>query len=89
MKTIYKYTIDPSTERVRMTLGAEIISVHEQHGQICLWAIVDQEEKRTESREFAIYPTGEPILNFEYRKYVGTVYLNNASLVFHVFEVIA
>ena len=84
-KQIWKYTISPK-ESLAMPKGAEVLTVQTQNGDICLWALVDPQNK-LEERYFEVYGTGHDIycdMGIE-RKYIGTVQLNN-GLVFHVFE---
>jgi len=90
MKTIYKYEI-PVDDNIRLELpkGAEILSVQEQYGKPCIWAIVDP-EKEVEGRLFELLGTGHNIKASEIinRKYIGTFQLYNGALVFHLFELI-
>jgi hypothetical protein len=87
MKTIYKYTL-PVGDNVAVSLpvGAGILSVHEQREQICMWALVDPNEKETEIRQFRIAGTGHDITEDLYQ-FIGSVHMYSSSLVFHVFEV--
>lgn len=90
MKTVYKYKLDymNAVDVIEMPIGAEILHIEEQRGDVCLWATVDKEEQRVKKREFLFYGTGSPIddsrLNHEY---IGTVLLMGGSLVLHFFEV--
>lgn len=67
-----------------MPIGAEIIHVHEQHGDICLWAIVDPAAD-TETRRFLIYGTGWEMPDAP-GTYIGTGHMAGGDYVFHVFE---
>lgn len=88
MQTIWKYTLTPPPVRLTMPQGAQILAVQEQHGQACLWAMVDSAAPLVE-REFEVYSTGHeiPALDAgEERVHVGTFQLEGGMLVFHVFE---
>lgn len=86
MKKIYKYLLDVNNNVTTiMKVGAKILCVHEQHGDIYLWALIDADEA-LEDRHFIIYPTGG--LQTDIPKsftYIDTVHISN-GLVWHVFE---
>lgn len=63
--------------------GAEVLSVHEQHGEICLWFLCDPTKPKV-PRKFVVVPTGEK--REITGKYVGTVHMMGGHLVLHVFE---
>ena len=65
--------------------GAELLSVHNQNGFLCLWAVVDPSNKKR-PRLIEIIGTGIPIVDLTglRRKFIGTV-LSDA-FVWHVFE---
>ena len=56
MKTIWKYNLDPLRSIYPMPDGAELLSVHEQHGVAQLWALVDPSRSLV-NRFIPIYPT--------------------------------
>ena len=82
-KQIWKYVLEPETI-IEMPIGAEILTVQEQYGRCCLWALVDPSANKVK-RKFLVYGTGHPITE-ENGKYIGTFQLHNGRLVFHVFE---
>ena len=82
MRTIYKYVLSSDTS-IDMPVGAELLSVHQQEGKVCLWALIATEAAK-ESRRFLTYGTGHVIPDKKIH-YLGTVYLYN-GMVFHVFE---
>jgi len=84
MKRIYKYTLNPSNLTIPMPIGAKLISMHRQKGEMCIWAEVDIEEK-TELVTFEIFTTGEEITS-DNKEFVGTFLLHNESLVFHIYK---
>jgi hypothetical protein len=86
MQTVWKYTLPVSDIAMQsMPLNAEVIHVAEQHGQLCMWALVRPSNPQV-MRHFRIAGTGHPISN-EIQRHVGSVLLADGDLVFHVFEV--
>jgi hypothetical protein len=84
-RTIWKFTLAPGNAAgVSMPIGANILHVHEQHGDICLWAEVDSKAPY-ELRRIAIYGTGHE-MPADPGAYIGSVHLANGRLVFHVYE---
>lgn len=87
-KTIWKFELDTTDMiGVDMPIGAEILTVQEQYGKPCLWALVDAESKK-ENRIFCIHGTGHDVSSSHAKKYVGTYQLMDGSLIFHVFELV-
>lgn len=86
MTTIWKYELEPADrQQVLMPKGAAILCVQKQSGGLCLWAMVDSQEK-TEPREIALFGTGNPIdVHPERLKYIGTA--QQGPFVWHVFEI--
>lgn len=97
MRVIWKYPLEiTDLQCVMMPEHATILSVHEQNGQICLWAEV-RAENTPSRRQIEIIGTGNPI---EYhapskdgwlgghieRRFIGTVVESRRPLVWHVFE---
>lgn len=68
---------------VRMPKGAQVLSAHNQRGNVSLWAIVDTKQYDDEIRVFRVYYTGE---EFHGGKFVDTVVLQDGDHVLHVFE---
>jgi hypothetical protein len=89
MKAIWKFPLAPADiQDVPMPPGAEILSVAVQKGSVCLWAQVVPAEMK-ESRRVAMIGTGIPIYEHDLpasAKFIGTVLLNDGSLVLHVFD---
>lgn len=83
MKKIYKY---PVKTGVDMPKGAEILSVGIQNDDLYLWVMADPSAE-TEARNFTYIGTGEIILQLSIKKFIGTVFENNAEYVWHVFEI--
>jgi hypothetical protein len=85
MKTIYKYPLVMATSLIEMNADSQILDVHEQAGDACLWATVDPTCPIV-TREFCVVPTGGSVP--ERSTYVGTAHFNVwPPLVVHVFEV--
>jgi hypothetical protein len=82
-RTIWKYTL-PLQDVVTLTMpvGAEVLSVGLQDGNITLWAMVHSTAPRMD-RVFYVYGTGNPINGGEGR-FIGTVQMN--YFVWHIFE---
>lgn len=86
MKQIWKYPITPNTSTtMSMPAGAKILSVHEQHGYVCMWALVEPKNE-LENRSFEVFGTGHDIVDID-MDYLGMASLDGGSLIFHVFEV--
>lgn len=88
-KTIWKFVLEVTdTQFVNMPAGSEILSVDNQDGSLCLWAMVNPVIDPTaepERREIEIIGTGNPIdRDMVCRKFIGTVLA--APFVWHVFE---
>ena len=91
---IYKYKVDmaealraPEGHHIKMPNDSEILKVEMQKGELCLWAIVNPEDKQETKQTIKIFGTGHPIPNkgSKYcRSYLGTVFVEN--LVWHVFK---
>jgi len=84
---IWKYEISPDRTEVDLPSGAEILSVQVQRGVVCMWALVNTQNK-TERRYFEIFGTGNkvPVDMGIFRKFIGTFQIDGENLVFHLFE---
>ena len=88
MNKIYKYNLRIEDQQViQMPIGAKILTVQVQKGQVQLWALVNPEIP-TQARTIEIIGTGNPINDdiVGERNYIATFQLHDGSLVFHVFE---
>lgn len=84
MNVIHSYIINLTSEQeVGLPNSAKIIEVKEQHGHLCLWAIIPIGDVAWEKRKIKIVGTGEEY-DTTLLKYINTVHCN--SLVWHVFE---
>ena len=86
MRSVWKYTLRPGLQSFGIPQGAVILHVHEQLGLVCLWALVEPEERQSE-RTFDVVATGQQFDLLGKCVYIGTVHLDGGSLVFHVFEI--
>ena len=81
--TIYKYTLALEDEQViQMPAHAEILSVANQNGNLCLWAKVIPSNK-LELYKIYIVGTGNPADHVENNYFIGTVIMN--PFVWHIF----
>jgi hypothetical protein len=88
MKTIHKYTLAITDKQtIQMPVGAGILTVQNQNESLCMWAQVDDQPHRVESRAFAVIGTGHEMREYNSLGYLGTVQFQGGALVFHVFEI--
>lgn len=83
-KEIWKFSLQITRrlQGVSIPRGAEILSVQEQRGSVCLWALCDPDEPPVQ-RYFSIVGTGHKF-DPRARKYLGTAQIG--EFVWHVFE---
>lgn len=87
MQKIYKYGLELEDEQtIEMPLDAQILSVANQRGVLCLWAMVIP-GIAMEKRTIEIIGTGNPIASriSGIKKFIGTVVIE--PFVWHVFEI--
>ena len=82
MRTVWKFTLHPD-QPVKMPVGAQALYVAEQHGDLCLWALVDDTAELA-PREFLIVGTGHDA--GAAGSYIGSALMMGGMLVSHVFE---
>lgn len=89
MKKIYKFKLTAHQKQsVAMPKNAKILHADEQHGEICIWAELDPDDKDYRARMFEVFGTGHE-MNEEpetKRVHIGTVKLQGGALIFHVYE---
>lgn len=84
MMVIFKYSLKITNyQPLSLPTGAEILSIQDQDGSLCLWALID-ENAMLETRAFAVHGTGHFIFS-PIEKHLATV--QQGGLVWHVFEV--
>lgn len=85
-KSIWKFQLSVTDiQSLYIPADAKILSVQVQHGEPCVWALVDT-DKRDESRVLRTFGTGHPIGTSDNLVFIGTYQLHGGGLVFHVFE---
>ena len=85
VKTIYKYQLSAvERQSIYMPEGAEVLTVQDQNGALCLWALIDSDNSQSE-RIIYMVGTGHKI-NTEKGNYVGTIQSLEGALILHVFE---
>lgn len=89
MKTVYKVALEAATgiTVLNLPLGAVPLSVNIQGAQEIpyLWALVDPDQS-DERRTFEMVGTGDA-LNGSNPRFVGTIFIDSGTFVYHVFEV--
>lgn len=87
LRKVFKWIVSSPADEVQLYMhhGAEVIHVGEQHGQLCIWALIDESAPR-QHRSFRIAGTGHDVDCTTWNKYLGTVHLAGGALIFHVFE---
>jgi hypothetical protein len=83
MKTVYKYQLHQSTQFVLMPRHAKILSFHSQHGEPCVWALVDTDEPTVDATEIRIHGTGHDVGNLKGFRFIGTCLGFADTLVLH------
>ena len=95
MKKIFKYEMEfMDLPEVEMPVGAEILTVDKQgdsmepvYGdpKLFVWAIVEEDETKTEVRRFRISGTGHPLGDFNL-KHINTIQIFGGTQIYHIFE---
>jgi hypothetical protein len=84
-ETIWKFVLKPVDEQtVEMPSHARVLSAKEQDGEICVWALVNPNDYKTQ-RMFRVVGTGHTSERLDLWQFVDTVMLAGGALVFHVF----
>lgn len=87
---IWKFVLALSdTQVVPMPKGSTILTIQVQKGNLCLWALCDENaDEGGPGRRINIYGTGNPLPeNGHIGEYISTFQLYGGDLVFHAFEV--
>lgn len=83
MKTIWKFPIEITDEQtVSAPCNWRPLSAQVQHGEACIWAMVDDQEPKV-SQTVYVNGTGHPIKHNG--TFLGTIQIAGGQLVFHVF----
>ena len=88
MNTIVgKFVVDISDIiTVKLPSSAQPLHFAEQHGVLCLWALIDLDQKEKRRFEFRMAGTGHPIEPTMSMRYMNTILMQGGSLVFHFFQ---
>lgn len=88
MRTVHKFNLFGCIETLlSLPIGAEVLCVKEQYGQLVMWVKLDTNNTQ-EVRRFMIFGTGHEIPAATRLDYIDTVQLSGDQLVLHVFEVL-
>lgn len=86
-QVVFKYVLPlRHASLVEMPLGADILSIQDQRGDLTLWALVNSNEQQTVVREFTVVGTGH-LFKAHGHRHVASV--QQGAYVWHVFERIA
>lgn len=86
MRTIYKYELKIKDEqKVEISGMREFLKIAEQNGNLCLWCLVETNDKEVYTAEVVIVGTGHKIDSHLFNKstYFDSVVMSN-GLVWHV-----
>jgi len=84
MKKIYKYDVAiVECQLIPMPLGAKILSIALQNGEVKIWAMVNPEEGVLVPRHILLVGTGQRVED-DAQTFLGTV--NMGAFVWHFFE---
>jgi len=82
---VYKYYLGEDPEStIELPIGATVLKVDFQDGNICLWAMVNP-ELQTEPRTFEVFGTGDDMPDYEL-KFINTFFVKGGMYVLHAFE---
>lgn len=82
-RRIWKFSLElTGWQSLRMPKGAEVLSVRDQGGNLCLWAICDPGAETCE-RDFFVVGTGHAV-PIDIGTFIDTVLMG--QFVWHVFE---
>lgn len=83
---VFKYPLEVRSNVITVPFGAQILSVGQQNGQLCLWALVETEAREVQI-EITVVGTGWDIkgrLSDFVGGFLGTV--QAGAFVWHVFD---
>ena len=89
MLSVYKYKV-PVNDYFTLDLPktARILKAEVQHGDVCMWALVEPGES-TRERIFRFTGTGHPVNEAPaHLQHISTFQMRGGELVFHIFEVV-
>ena len=86
---IYKYELDLFNleQEIQMPTGSQVLSVQEQDGKLCLWALVPTDTKSSAHRfQVLVIGTMRKDQVPSVRGFIGTVGMMDGAYVVHVFK---
>jgi hypothetical protein len=87
MRKVFKYTLEEAEQQaLDLPVGAELLSVGYQNGQLRLWALVDPDQTMTETHRIRMAGTGHPLPDGVELAFLGRVGLLDGALILHFFE---
>lgn len=86
-QAIHKFMLYDVQNVLTLPKGWLPLSVHNQRGYICVWILLDTDEREKEAIVFYALATGEcPVkVDPDTMHFIGTVLVEKGDLVFHVF----
>jgi len=89
MKTVYKYPFNfDDIIKLKLPYGSEILTVQEQNGVLCLWALVDDEVSESEFKTYTLRMVGtDHPIEYDNSRYINTVQTAGGKLVWHFFDI--
>jgi hypothetical protein len=89
MLKVYKYPVRAQSEfEIEMDMHGKILKAENQHGAVCLWALVNPESKQIINRRFILAGTGHDIdYGMDKLDFISTFQVDGGRFIFHVFEI--
>lgn len=87
MLTIWKYELGlQDHQTLQLPEGAQLLHVGNQHGALCLWALVDPDAKVIDRRIYVVGTGHKLPTACKLARYIGTAMMLGGTLVWHVFD---
>lgn len=84
---VWKFPIDIISRPIlHMPQGAQIVKVDTQQGEPFVWALVNPTNEK-EERRFYLAGTGHEIEDIDSKTHVGSFFMAEQRLVWHLFEI--
>lgn len=86
---IFKYKFDETfRQEIKLPKGAHVLDYQIQHENLCLWAIVDDEETQFDKKVYYIFGTGQEIDRgyLHALAHRATVQALGGQFIWHIFE---
>jgi len=84
MKTVYKYVLDETEQKVKTFEGVRFLHVANQHGDITVWAEVETERPECMTVLYVV-GTGEEVPDGA-TTYIGSALMASGNFVFHIYQ---